>query len=146
MKSKKNNIFHSEYGFTLIEMMIAMAITVFMVGVVGFAYTTSAREYIRTKETYKTQMRSRLVIDYIGQEIRNGGYLINWDGAYWNGNPNNPPLDINDAVAVPIKDANTDSITVRYALGPLAAQLNGPHGCCLNNLTSDPRLGLRFML
>jgi prepilin-type N-terminal cleavage/methylation domain-containing protein len=118
----------SNRGATLIELMIALAIASTIVGLIGQTYVSTAKSYIYNREMFQTQMRSLLSIDYISQELRNAGYIVNWDAT-----PDAPPLAINQAITGAVPDANTESITLRYAIGPLSgagaqvATLNGAH-------------------
>ncbi|MFQ5543050.1 MAG: prepilin-type N-terminal cleavage/methylation domain-containing protein [Nitrospiria bacterium] len=110
----------SSPGFTLIELMLAMTISLAMVGLIGITYTNSTKKYIHNREKSQVQMRSRLSLDFISQELRNAGYLLTWEAS-----TSTPPLGINQVIPGATVDPGTESITVRYAVSPLNATLNG---------------------
>jgi len=110
----------SSRGTTLIELLISTTISVAMVGFVGVIYQNASQHYVGNREKSQTQMRSRLSIDFLAQELRNAGYILSWDP-----NPVAPPLAINQPIPGAAVDANTESITIRYALAPLTATLSG---------------------
>jgi len=104
----------SQRGFTLLELMIAMSISVIMVGFIGITYTSNAKKYIHSREKSQAQMRARLSLDFISDEIREAGYALTWDTS-----PDALPFAINEAIPGATVDTGTESITLRYAMAPL---------------------------
>ncbi|MBN4054107.1 hypothetical protein JYT87_00190 [Nitrospira defluvii] len=117
----RHNMLFSSRGTTLVELMIGMVISVTMVAVISGIIQNTLGNYIGNREKSQTQMRSRMSIDFLAQELRNAGYIISWD-------PNSifPPLGINQAIPGATVDPNTESMTIRYALAPLALTLKEP--------------------
>lgn len=138
MKQKRIYI---DKGFTFIELVVAMAITLAVIGFIGLTYSSTVKRYIHNREAFHAQMKSGLAIDYIAQELRNAGFIINWDN-----NPDAPPIAIDYPIEGANPDPGTDTITIRYAQGPVTgsganvAVLSGPHmaGPGTNVLTVQP--------
>ena len=106
-------------GFTLTEVMAAMLIASMVLAAVAATYTSSVRGFTRNRELAQTQMRARVSLDFVAQEFRNAGHLVNWDQA--------PPvglgsLDTIAPIAGAAPMAGTDFITLRYTLGPIPAR------------------------
>ncbi len=130
----KISILKSVRGVTFIELLVSMSIAMLVMGAVTVTYISSTKHYTRNREMAQVQMRSRLSVDFISQELRNAGYLVNWDTTDKDadGNPDVPVMDINQggvnslqAIVGAFPDSNTDTITVRYALGPVAVAAGG---------------------
>ncbi len=64
----------SEHGFTLVEMLIAMAVgAVVMIGVMT-AFTTQHKTYLVQDDVVEMQQNLRVALDLITSEIRTAGY------------------------------------------------------------------------
>ena len=111
----KQQRLQSVAGFTLIEVLISLAIASLVILYLAETYAHTSKMFVHNKEKYETQTRALLASDYISQEIRNAGYIVGWDTA-----PDASPIAVNQAIAGAAVDANTESLTVRYAQGPLA--------------------------
>ena len=110
----KQRRFQSDFGFTLIEMMISMVIASFVVLYIGQTYSDTSQKYIHNREVFQTQTRAQVSSDYISNELRNAGYIMGWDAA-----PDAPPIAVNQAITGATVAPGTESLTVRYAQGPL---------------------------
>lgn len=110
----KQQRLQSAAGFTLIEVMISLAIASLVILYLAETYANTSKMYVHNKEKYQTQTLALLTSDYISQEIRNAGYIVGWDTA-----PDLPPIAVNQPITGAAVDANTESLTVRYAQGPL---------------------------
>lgn len=110
----KQQRLQSAAGFTLVEVLISLAIASLVILYLAETYANTSKMYVHNKEKYETQTRALLTSDYISQEIRNAGYIVGWDTA-----PDASPIAVNQAIAGAVVDANTESLTVRYAQGPL---------------------------
>jgi len=110
----KQQRLRSAAGFTLIELLISLAIASLVVLYLAENYSHTSKMYVHNKEKYQTQTRALLTSDYISQEIRNAGYIVGWDAT-----PDALPLTVNQPITGAAVDANTESLTVRYAQGPL---------------------------
>lgn len=115
----KHSFLFSSRGSSLIELMLAITISLIITGFIGLTYSSTAKRYVHNREMFRTQMRTRLGVDYISQELRNSGYIVNWDT-----DPDEPPLAINKAITGTVRDPNTESITLRYAVGPVTGPLS----------------------
>jgi prepilin-type N-terminal cleavage/methylation domain-containing protein len=124
----KQQRLQSSAGFTLIELMISLAIASLVVLYLAENYSHTSKMYVHNKEKYQAQTRALLTSDYISQEIRNAGYIVGWDAT-----PDALPIEVNRPITGATVDPNTESLTVRYAQGPLTgvgapvAALNGVH-------------------
>ena len=114
-------------GYTLLELMVAMGISVAVIGFIGITYTANVKRYVHSRQKSQTQAGARLSLDFISGELRDAGYVVAWDPT-----PDAPPFGINQPITGAIPDPQTETITIRYALAPLtaasptAAALTGP--------------------
>ena len=129
----------SDRGFTLVEMMVTVALSGMIVATIAQSYADTSKWYVHNKEQFQTQMRGLVSIDYISQELRNAGYIVGWDAT-----PDSPPIAINKAITGAAPDLNTETLTVRYAQGPLTGAgapvttLTAVHNAGLATLTVQP--------
>lgn len=63
-----------ERGFTLVELMVAVAIGLFLVSTVGVLFVNSKRTYLAQDANARIQEGSRFVADYLGRHGRESGY------------------------------------------------------------------------
>jgi len=135
----KQRRLQSAGGFTLIEMMVTLAIATLVILYMAQTYGDTSKLYIRNKEKFQTETRALLAGDYMSEETRNAGYIVGWDAT-----PDSPPIAVNKAITGATVDPNTESLTVRYAQGPLTgagapvAALNGVHAAGSVTLTVQP--------
>ncbi len=63
-------------AFTLVELMIALAITVVVTFYLMGTFITSQRTYVVVEQVTEAQQNARLVSEFIEREIRNAGYKV----------------------------------------------------------------------
>ncbi len=135
----KRRRLQSAGGFTLIEVMISLAIATIVILFIAQTFGDTSKLYVHNKEKFQTETRSQLASAYLSQEIRNAGYIVGWDAT-----PDSPPIAVNKAITGATVDPNTESLTVRYAQGPLTgagapvAVLNGVFPAGSLTLTVQP--------
>ncbi len=61
-------------GFTLIEMLVALAITSILVAVVALAFTGQSRSYNSQQEIISLQQNMRSALQFLAKEVRLAGY------------------------------------------------------------------------
>ena len=61
-------------GFSLVELMVAMAIGLFVVMVVGMLYVNSKTTYVAQDANSRLQENARFAVELLGNEIRTAGY------------------------------------------------------------------------
>ena len=131
----------SDRGFTLVEMMVTVALSGLIVATIAQSYADTSKWYVHNKEQFQTQMRGLVSIDYISQELRNAGYIVGWDATP---DPGAPPIAVNQPITGAAPDLNTETLTVRYAQGPLTGAgapvttLTAVHNAGLATLTVQP--------
>lgn len=64
-----------ERGFTLVELMVAVAIGLFLVSTVGVLFVNSKRTYLAQDANARIQEGARYAADYLGRQARESGYL-----------------------------------------------------------------------
>lgn len=64
----------SQQGFTLIELMVAMAVSSMFVAVVYMAFTTQQRSYVSQDQVAEMQQKLRAGMRYMGKELVMTGY------------------------------------------------------------------------
>ncbi|OQX14747.1 MAG: hypothetical protein BWK76_14185 [Desulfobulbaceae bacterium A2] len=65
--------YEKEKGFTLVEMMISLAVGGIALGVVYMIFTTQQRSYIAQEEVVEMQQEQRMAMEIMAREIRNAG-------------------------------------------------------------------------
>jgi prepilin-type N-terminal cleavage/methylation domain-containing protein len=135
----KRRRLQSAGGFTLIEVMISLAIATLVILYIAQTFGDTSKLYVHNKEKVQTETRAQLASAYISQEIRNAGYIVGWDAT-----PDSPPIAVNQPITGATVDPQTESLTVRYAQGPLTgagapvALLNGVFPAGSLTLTVQP--------
>ncbi|NEZ02731.1 prepilin-type N-terminal cleavage/methylation domain-containing protein [Wenzhouxiangella sp. XN201] len=61
-------------GFTLIELMVAMALSLFLIGGVVLMYASSKAAYLDSNQLSRLQENIRFASDYMVRDIRNAGF------------------------------------------------------------------------
>jgi len=64
-----------EGGFTLVELMVAIAIGLFLISVVGVLFVNSKRTYLAQDANSRVQESSRYATEFLGRQVRESGYL-----------------------------------------------------------------------
>ena len=108
-------------GFSLIELMVALTLSLVVVGGSLATYKVQQNAFERQGAMGEVEQNIRFGLDMIVEDVRQAGYLTN--------------LDINRVVLTPINDNavggdgmvdGQDAITVRYAVGDATATLVNP--------------------
>ncbi len=122
----------NQHGFTLIELMIAMAISLLVVLGVYEIFTSQQKAYNVQDQVAEMQQNGRVAIDMMTREIRMAGYIAE----SWDEDPSTDPptsdvagesftgsgtedIDENSANAITIEadiDGDDQTNTVRYSL------------------------------
>ncbi|WP_163336833.1 prepilin-type N-terminal cleavage/methylation domain-containing protein [Desulfopila sp. IMCC35008] len=71
---QNNTILTTRNGFTLVELMVGLAITSVIITAVFAAYTTQQRLYVSQDQIAEMQQNLRAAVDYMAREIRMAGY------------------------------------------------------------------------
>lgn len=94
---------NKEKGFSLIELMIALALSGIIIGAIYNLYLKQSKSYVIQDQVAEMQQNGRVAIDMIVRDIRMAGFR------------GNPP---NAGVTTPISPTNSstapDSITIQY--------------------------------
>ncbi|MCD6266685.1 MAG: prepilin-type N-terminal cleavage/methylation domain-containing protein, partial [Deltaproteobacteria bacterium] len=67
---KKQN----ENGFTLVELLVAMAISVIVMASIGYVYYTQQKSYVAQEQISAMQQNLRAAMYYMEREIRMAGF------------------------------------------------------------------------
>jgi len=73
MHKKRSQVLNGE-GFTLIEVMIAMAMSTIVAGGIFLAYRTQQESYVTQEQVAAMQQNLKAAMFYMGREIRMAGY------------------------------------------------------------------------
>ena len=109
-----------EKGFTLVELLVAMAISGIVVAAVYTAFVTQQKSYTVQNQVAETQQNARVGLDLIAREVRMAGYgQPAWSmNADWNGD------GVDEEVTEPIKvPESKDRVTVIGCFEPNPVQL-----------------------
>ncbi len=135
----------SQRGMTLLELMIAMTIGLFLVGGVLVVYTASSQSYRLSEATSRLQESARFAFEMIASDVRSAGHMGCFKGTPnvvatgFSVNPTpNPVLATGFSATMPITGteasrpdwvpstsyiANTDTVTLRKASGSESVRL-----------------------
>lgn len=61
-------------GFTLVELLVSIAVTSILIAVVGLAYTTQSKSYNSLQDAASLQQEMRSALELMAKEIRMAGY------------------------------------------------------------------------
>ncbi|MES9900899.1 MAG: PilW family protein [Sedimenticola sp.] len=70
MRKKQNN----ESGFSLVELMVAMVISLILIGAAGTIYVTSKKSYSLQEDLGRIQENARFALEFVKYDIRMAGY------------------------------------------------------------------------
>ena len=109
----------SQKGLTLIELMIAMLLGVFLIGGILQIFISTKQSYRMQENLSRLQENGRFAMDFIARDMRMTGY---WGCL----NPSAPDVDVagadnNAAGTVDSIDDGTDTITLRGAFTQIPA-------------------------
>jgi type IV pilus assembly protein PilW len=128
---------HPQKGFSLIELMIAITLTLIIIGAIGYFYLGTRQAYRATDNLSQLQENQRVALDVIARDIRMAGYVgcINIGGSQINVIANTPPSIAPGTMAQIYKNgagwtnptaivrvAGTDVIEIRFASGSANVQ------------------------
>ena len=108
----------SQAGFTLIELMVAMTLSLIVVGGSLATYKVQQTAFERQGAMGEVEQNIRFALDMITEDVRQAGYLTNVDIDRVVLTPVN-----NDAVGGDNMVDGQDAVTVRYAAGDAPATL-----------------------
>ncbi|MBW6519963.1 MAG: PilW family protein [Desulfoarculaceae bacterium] len=69
-----NNLSKNSYGFTLVELMLTMAVSGIIVAAIYSAYISQQRTYLAQEQVAEMQQNIRAAMDIMTREIRMAGY------------------------------------------------------------------------
>jgi len=105
MKKEERLVLKSSLGFTLVELMVAVAITAILLTAAYQVLVGQSRVYETQEQTIDMQQSVRAALDFLSRELRMAGYMVDSST-----NVFPPNLINNDASGPDILDG-TDSIT-----------------------------------
>tara|TARA_B110000196_G_C21114702_1_gene649805 strand:- start:728 stop:1591 length:864 start_codon:yes stop_codon:yes gene_type:complete len=94
------NNFSSNRGFTLIEVLVSMAIGAIILAALFLSFIMFSRTYDLQREMTRNQENGRLLLDYMANEIRNAGYSHFNSGS---------PVPVNQAIILEAPITNSAS-------------------------------------
>lgn len=97
------------HGFSLIELMLAMAISLFLIGGVALIHFSSRTSSIETERLSRVQENIRFISDYLVREMRNAGFRDQLSLTI------NGFNTIGEAFAEIGNEGDGDSITLRFS-------------------------------
>ena len=124
--------FSAEAGFTLIELMVAMTLSLMVAGGSMAAFRTQQVAFDRQQAMGEADDNIRFGLDTMAQEVRAAGYLTQQDVDLYLLTPD----DNNAVVGDGIIDGE-DALTLRYAVGDEAAQEIVPGTLQIGDLDLD---------
>jgi len=123
----KNNKAFKHLGYTLVELMIAMALGAFIIAGMLQIFSSNKQSYRLQEGQSRVQENARYVLELLGRDIREAGYTgcrgLNKISTFRVGNPPLPSFDINSAVIGRWWDqsSSTWSATVPVAITNVSA-------------------------
>jgi type II secretory pathway pseudopilin PulG len=99
----KNKTIYNQSAFTLIEILVTMAIFITAITTVSAIFTFSNRTQRKTQAIQKTQADARFAMEVMAQQIRRGS--IDYADATYGGTISNNPQDV-----LVLRDANDNQI------------------------------------
>ena len=107
----KTETHHRQKGFTLVEIMVALTLSLVLIGGVIQIYLSSKESFRVQNELARLQENQRIALEFIQNDIRRAGFTPKND-------PSVRPIPFSQRVIVvdddPIGDGNSDSITITY--------------------------------
>ena len=98
----KSNRFFKQPGFSLIELMVAMALGTFLLAGVIQIFISNKQSYRLQEGQSRVQENARYVLELVGRGVREAGYTgcrgLNKISTFRIGNPPLPSFDLNSAV------------------------------------------------
>lgn len=125
--------FSTQQGFTLVELLIALAISLFLLAALVQIMASSSAAYRTSEGVSRIQEGGRYAMEIIGRQIRHAGYHSNNISQNLGANPLDWPLSQAASYAVDgTNDTgpnNTDTLNIRYYI---------PENCAANNCLPAP--------
>ena len=117
-KSNRND---RQWGFTLVELMVALTISIVLLGGVLKVYANSKQTYRVQEALSRLQENGRYAIEFLARDVRTAdfwGCVSDSTSVTNNLNPNNPGyIDFVAGGGVAGTDGATDTLTLRRATG-----------------------------
>lgn len=134
---------HSAAGFTLVEILVAMVISLFLIGGVVQLFIQNKTSYKLQEGIARAQENGRLSLYFIEKNVRRAGYP--WDGKGtivgfqrdWA--PSNPFTPTDDAT--PIENGTSDRLVMQYKAPP-----NGAADCTGRDIDADEHIAMHFLI
>lgn len=160
-----------QHGFSLVELMVAMLIGLFLTGGIVYVYIGSKTSYNFNVAAANIQENGRFAIHFLTRDIRQAGYKScvsnagqvrntlkdGADGYFWefdasiqgtnNRDANWASKDVSDALGSRVPTAGTDTITVRFASGtPVPLETSMSSGSSAIDVNSNNDFGSNDIL
>ena len=74
-KNSRNKFVLSERGFTLIEMMVALTLSLVLLGAITYVVVNSNKSYNSTDSLARLQENARFAMEFITRDLRRAGYM-----------------------------------------------------------------------
>jgi len=101
------NSSHRQPGFTLVELLVAMAMSLFLIGGVILMYMSARAAYLDTEQLSRMQENIRFASDYVIRDLRNAGYQDEMS------------LTVGEGISIQSQfvriNEDGDELTIRYA-------------------------------
>lgn len=108
--------FRSQFGFTLVEIMVAMVIGLVITAGAGYLFISNKQTYEMAEAVARIQEAGRFALNKIAEDLRMAGHLGCADPSQINVVANDPRLNVDDAFTAPVDfDPDTELLRIRYA-------------------------------
>ncbi len=121
----------AQYGLTLVELMIAMTIGLFLVAVIGNLFVGAKQTYRTQDNLARLQENGRFAMELLGSNIRDAGYT-NISFSPPASKYAVPSATIFSGTAITGSNGTTDSITVSYDAAKDCLNATAPGGRVVN--------------
>ncbi len=105
-------------GFTLVELMIAMVITIIIASMIFTVFNAQAASYRRQEDLAKTQQNLRLAMEIVARDMGMAGFGFSTNGQAWGVRSSTAGSDEGPLVAVNViqnwNGTGTDAVEVAY--------------------------------
>lgn len=135
---KTNRTQGRQRGFTLIELMVAMVLSLFLIGGVLLMYSSTKAAYNDADRLSRLQENVRFASDYMVRDVRNAGFRDQLTLTFFE------QVAVQSGVAkIQVRDDNTEELIIRYAgrghcQGPYSEDDENAYGVVENRYYFDP--------